>query len=309
VAVVGEQRSNLVYALAGELKKLDGEVEMPGSVAFVSSTGWVQRGLSIRENVLFYGKRDRPHHYNEVIEKCGLVNLKNDCVDEEMLTDGQKAQISLARAIYQEADVYLFEDPTLDQKIFQNTVGKEGMLRNKVRVLSTTDAHLIGQADLVVHVNGKNKVDSLLIQLPLGNTVSSGTYNQLLRNDPDFAQLTHQPEPLPITRRPRVTWQQSDHSLTGEDIPLIQAETFAANLKVYWDFLRHSMIVLAVVSFFALAILLTFLHIFQSVWLADWANERNGSTIFSNSTDFFSIHTRIGVYVGTGLLEGTPTLI
>ena len=54
------------------------------------------------------------------------------------LSGGQKQRVSLARAVYQEADVYLMDDPLsavdshVGKHIFDKVIGPDGILRGKV---------------------------------------------------------------------------------------------------------------------------------------------------------------------------------
>ena len=54
------------------------------------------------------------------------------------LSGGQKQRVSLARAIYQDADVYLLDDPLsavdshVGKHIFDKVIGPEGVLKRKV---------------------------------------------------------------------------------------------------------------------------------------------------------------------------------
>lgn len=54
------------------------------------------------------------------------------------LSGGQKQRVSLARAVYQDADVYLLDDPLsavdshVGKHIFDEVLGPNGLLRNKV---------------------------------------------------------------------------------------------------------------------------------------------------------------------------------
>ena len=54
------------------------------------------------------------------------------------LSGGQKQRVSLARAVYQEADVYYFDDPLsavdshVGKHIFDKVIGPEGLLKGKV---------------------------------------------------------------------------------------------------------------------------------------------------------------------------------
>ena len=54
------------------------------------------------------------------------------------LSGGQKQRVSLARAIYNDADVYLLDDPLsavdshVGKHIFDEVIGEKGVLSNKV---------------------------------------------------------------------------------------------------------------------------------------------------------------------------------
>ena len=54
------------------------------------------------------------------------------------LSGGQKQRVSVARAVYQNADIYLLDDPLsavdshVGKHIFQKVFGPHGMLRHKV---------------------------------------------------------------------------------------------------------------------------------------------------------------------------------
>lgn len=56
------------------------------------------------------------------------------------LSGGQKQRVSLARAVYQDADVYLLDDPLsavdshVGKHIFDEVLGPNGLLRNKVTI-------------------------------------------------------------------------------------------------------------------------------------------------------------------------------
>jgi ABC-type Mn2+/Zn2+ transport system ATPase subunit len=54
------------------------------------------------------------------------------------MSGGQKQRISVARAVYQDLDLYLFDDPLsavdahVGKHIFNEVIGREGLLKDKV---------------------------------------------------------------------------------------------------------------------------------------------------------------------------------
>lgn len=54
------------------------------------------------------------------------------------LSGGQKQRLSLARAVYQDQDIYLMDDPLsavdvyVGRHLFDNLIGPNGLLKNKV---------------------------------------------------------------------------------------------------------------------------------------------------------------------------------
>jgi len=94
------------------------QVDVYGRFAYVSQTPWIQTG-TIRENILFGSELD-DERYQETLQ---MSSLKKDFellpygdlteIGERgvNLSGGQKQRIQLARALYQNADIYLLDDP------------------------------------------------------------------------------------------------------------------------------------------------------------------------------------------------------
>ncbi|KAG8137613.1 hypothetical protein E2320_004834, partial [Naja naja] len=110
--------SSLLSAVLGELSTIRGFMDVQGKIAYVSQQPWVFSG-TVRNNILF-GKEYRKEKYEKVLRVCALKKDIEQLEDGDLtivgdrgatLSGGQKARINLARAVYQDADIYLLDDP------------------------------------------------------------------------------------------------------------------------------------------------------------------------------------------------------
>lgn len=93
-------------------------MKVNGSIAYVSQSSWIQSG-TVRDNILF-GKLMDKDRYEMAIKSCAL-DKDIESFDHGDLTEigqrginmsgGQKQRIQLARAVYNDADIYLLDDP------------------------------------------------------------------------------------------------------------------------------------------------------------------------------------------------------
>ena len=158
---VGSGKSTLLSAIAGEISDISGTITHQGSLVYVPQTAWVFSG-TIRENILF-GKPFDESNYITVIEACALaedIQKFPDCdqtiVGErgEILSGGQRARVSLARAVYADADLYLMDDPlsAVDLKVGQHVFGEciKSLLGKKTRVLISHQEQHMKEANEVI---------------------------------------------------------------------------------------------------------------------------------------------------------------
>ena len=118
VGRVGSGKSSLLSAILGEMTRTKGKAILRGSVAYVSQNPWLQ-GATVKENIIF-GHRFNQQFYDAVLDACAIRQDLGVLVDGDeteigekgvTLSGGQRARISLARAVYSRADVILFDDP------------------------------------------------------------------------------------------------------------------------------------------------------------------------------------------------------
>ncbi|CAO2641732.1 Multidrug resistance-associated protein 1, partial [Lemmus lemmus] len=192
VAVVGQVgcgKSSLLSALLAEMDKVEGHVTLKGSVAYVPQQAWIQND-SLRENILF-GHPLREHYYKAVLEACALLpdleilpsGDRTEIGEKGVnLSGGQKQRVSLARAVYCNSDIYLFDDPLsavdahVGKHIFEKVVGPMGLLKNKTRILVTHGISSLPQVDVIIVMNG-------------GKISEMGSYQELLDRDGAFAEF------------------------------------------------------------------------------------------------------------------------
>lgn len=187
VGTVGSGKSSLLSSVLGEMHKISGQVRVCGTTAYVAQTAWIQNG-TIQENILF-GLPMNTQRYREVIRVCSLekdLEMMEFGDQTEIgerginLSGGQKQRIQLARAVYQDCDVYLLDDvfSAVDahtgSELFKECV--RGALKNKTILLVTHQVDFLHNADLILVMR-----DGMIVQ--------SGKYDNLLESGLDFGAL------------------------------------------------------------------------------------------------------------------------
>ncbi|GME72229.1 unnamed protein product [Ambrosiozyma monospora] len=165
VGRVGSGKSTFLQCLLGSLPTVPADPSKPhgitvsGTVAYCSQVPWIVNG-SFKENILF-GHEFDSEFYNKTIEVCQLLpdleilpDGDETLVGEKgiSLSGGQKARLSLARAIYTRADVYLLDDVLsavdshVGQKLIDQVLGKHGVLATKTRILATNSIKVLNHS-------------------------------------------------------------------------------------------------------------------------------------------------------------------
>lgn len=189
VGRVGAGKSSMLQAILGDLYKSEGTVSVAGSVAYVAQVPWIMNA-SVKENILF-GCRYDPQFYHATIRACALEDDFAVLPEGDMtqvgekgiaLSGGQKARLSLARAVYARADVYLLDDPLsavdehVGRHIIDNVLGPDGLLSAKCIVLATNSIPVLHVAQSIAMVSN-------------GRVVESGELPEILDNSGMIAQL------------------------------------------------------------------------------------------------------------------------
>lgn len=94
------------------------QVEVSGRVAYVAQSAWIQTG-TVKDNILFGLPFDEAR-YKNALRACALDQDIKSFSHGDLteigerginMSGGQKQRIQLARAVYNDADVYMLDDP------------------------------------------------------------------------------------------------------------------------------------------------------------------------------------------------------
>ncbi|KAL9951145.1 hypothetical protein ACROYT_G043758 [Oculina patagonica] len=264
---VGCGKSTVLSAIAGEVADISGTIKFEGTLVYVPQTAWIFSG-TIRENVLFGQPYDEPK-YTRIIEACAITedvqkfpDYDQTVVGErgEVLSGGQQVRVSLARAVYADADLYLLDDPLsavdfkVGQHIFQTCI--KNLLGNKIRVLTSHQEQHMKEADEVVllhkgRILEKGRFTELQEKGVLNTTVDP-LYKTVLENeklDEKFVLLNEEKievgdgcgKVIPLS-----------NEVKGLQISEEDRAIGVVSFKLYWDYFRsgiHSSVMFAAVFF------------------------------------------------------------
>ncbi|XP_065602612.1 ATP-binding cassette sub-family C member 2 [Cyrtonyx montezumae] len=189
VGAVGSGKSSLVSAMLGEMENIKGHINIQGSLAYVPQQAWIQNA-TLKDNILFGSELDEAR-YQKVIKACALLpDLELLPAGDQTeigekginLSGGQKQRVSLARAVYNDADIYILDDPLsavdahVGKHLFEHVLGPKGLLQKKTRILVTHSISFLPQVDNIV-------------VLVAGAVSEHGSYSTLLANRGAFAQF------------------------------------------------------------------------------------------------------------------------
>lgn len=189
VGSVGSGKSSILQLLLGELPIYSGDVLINGEISYGSQESWLFSS-SVRNNILFGLPYDKLR-YQETVKHCALLtdfqqlpHGDKTFVGERgsALSGGQKARVSLARAVYKNASIYLLDDPLsavdshVGKQLFDDCIGPNGYLARQkaTRILVTHQVHFLKDADWI-------------IVMDKGRVLRQGTHDEVM--DIDLKQL------------------------------------------------------------------------------------------------------------------------
>ncbi|XP_069495246.1 ATP-binding cassette sub-family C member 4 isoform X2 [Ambystoma mexicanum] len=330
IGPVGSGKSSLLSAVLGELAKDSGFLDVRGSVAYVCQQPWVFSG-TVRSNILF-GKEYVKERYERVLRACALRKDMQQLEDGDLtmigdrgvtLSGGQKARVNLARAVYQDSDIYLLDDPlsAVDAEVGRHLFDKCicQALNKKLCILVTHQLQYLTAAKQI-------------LILKEGVVVGRGSFSELLKSGVDFASLLKSEDddqpttPDTTILKPVRIRTFSQTSILSQD-PSVQSQLEGAadhlsmepvltafpeetrsegkiGFRLYRKYFKAGGNYLVIVILFLLNVLAQVFYVLQDWWLSYWANEQEKLNVTTNGnstgvgTPQLDLNMYLSVYAG-----------
>ena len=188
IGISGSGKSTLLKILANLLNDYQGEVVFNSNnldkPIYLDQDTSILDG-SILENVLF-GQQCTSERLEMISEAIGLNEILNRQLQSwgteiskgKNLSRGQEQRVCLARCLIKDAGIYLLDEATSnidvvdEEKIMNNLIGQNGVLKNKTVFISTHKLSMVDYVDEVLYIKD--------------GTVYQGTHNQLLKEIPSY---------------------------------------------------------------------------------------------------------------------------
>jgi len=190
VGPVASGKSTLCHSLLGEVPHASGEVTIYGGhrkgIGFCEQTPFLLNA-SLKENIVGFSTFDQSK-YDQIIEATRLdvdISLMPSGHDTQigsngiMLSGGQKQRVSLARALFLESDLVIFDDilsgldSNTEEQVFSRVFGPGGILRRRgsTVLLCTHSARHLPAADHIMALG------------PDGTLIEAGSFHELMKNN------------------------------------------------------------------------------------------------------------------------------
>ncbi|KAE8915667.1 Multidrug resistance-associated protein 1 [Phytophthora fragariae] len=314
VGHVGSGKSTLLAGILGDARCSAGSVALRGKVAYVSQQPFIQNA-TVRDNITF-GLPFNAEKYEEALR---VSSLKKDLriltagdrteIGEKgiNLSGGQRTRVAIARAVYQDADIYLLDDilsavdSHVGADIFNECIKKT--LKDKLVVLVTHSLSFVNQCDQIAVIadgriaeHGSYKKlmvkKNLLAQMVSNyvesekeeddeNTTSAESVEDELADSSDDEELSitgrRKSSESRMHRRSRVSSTRSDDSQAFEEEGQLMVEEDRSVGDVSWSVYRvwigafggMCAAFMVVLGFFAAQVL----TLLATVWISYWSEQ------------------------------------
>ncbi|ETV95462.1 hypothetical protein H310_10942 [Aphanomyces invadans] len=187
VGAVGSGKSTLLQGILGDATCSTGHVFRRGRVAYVSQQPFIQNA-TLRDNILFGLPFEHWRYERAVAVSCLVDDLamlpfgdRTEIGEKGInLSGGQRTRVALARAIYQDADIYLFDDvlAAVDSHVGADIFHRcmLDILKDKLVVMVTNNLGVLPHC-------------SRILVLVNGHVAQQGSYADLMQTKLELATM------------------------------------------------------------------------------------------------------------------------
>jgi ABC-type multidrug transport system fused ATPase/permease subunit len=310
IGPVASGKSSLCKALLGEIPIATGEVKLHpslSSVAFCDQVPFLTSG-TLRQNIVGNLAFDQLR-FDEVIWAATLTediaslpdgSLTDIGTNGTTLSGGQKARVSLARALYDRSpllildDVFSGLDNSTASKVFDRTFGSAGLLRRRgaTALVCTHSTRHVSLADQVTILG------------PHGTIIEQGPYSTLKQTNEPMAELesglvqtllhTDATKDLPPNRE--ISQSKADDTITKA---LDDRSRQLGDWKVYKHYI-NSMNKLHLLVMLVATILIAVGMELPTVWVGFWA----ANSLERSNSFYLGIYGAMSSMILVGVLIG-----
>ena len=304
IGEVGSGKTSLLQAILNSLIILnpldcDG-IHINGKIGYVSQNSWIQN-QTIKNNILFSNEYNE-EKYKKIIE---LTELKYDLKTLEggenteigekgiNLSGGQKARISLARCLYEDPDIFLFDDilsaldADIGKKIMENCIIK--YLQYKTCIMVTNALQYIEKFDKIYYIK-KGKIEFI------------GNYEEI-KNTNFFAELNNinvknkilTVDKDKLKENKNIKKAKSLEELKNEYLKIMKDEDEEignVKLEIYFQYFNYLGGFLLIILVLIIMLLGEATQRASDYWLAYWSEPNNQKS--ENKLKFFLIYSTFG---------------
>lgn len=288
VGRVGSGKSALLGAILGELETQSTAdlVVVNGLVAYVSQTPWILNG-TLRDNILF-GNEFQEDTYNTILEASQLKSDIDKFPEKDYtlvgekgvsLSGGQKARVSLARALYSGADIYIIDDVLsavdnhVGKKLIQEVFVAGGVLSGKTIIFATNNVQVLSHSSSISYLEDGQIVEQASYKEGKANQGSK--LQELLATDEPEVEGKVIPTLKPISKVPTAVFDYNPlerHFLTYKGKITEQTSKGRVLKSVYIGYLKACSVV-PVSLVVILSVVTSGLRIGTDLWLKKWAED------------------------------------
>ncbi|KAJ3268641.1 Multidrug resistance-associated protein 4 [Terramyces sp. JEL0728] len=276
VGPVGAGKSSLLSAIIGEMPKLAGDIKIGGKLAYCSQQPWILTD-TIEGNIVFNNKFNE-ERFEAILEATGLdKDMKQFPAGQKTgigekgvnLSGGQKARVSLARAMYQDTDIVILDDPisALDaqvgRKVFNDAL--KGYMKDKTVILVTHQLHFLPEVDhIIVLDNGKIGEQGAFKEL----MSKGGSLAAMMKN---YA-IDHEDETKAEKKKETKVKEKTEEK--AEIIVAEDQERGVINFDVYFHYFENAGGLKYMIAVAVTGVLSAVAQVINNLWLSWWTTNK-----------------------------------